>query len=191
METEKLSFEKSFELITQVIAQARGRFEENGFIYLFWGLLNALTSFGQFILLQKEYYAISWYPYLLTPIGGVFTIFYFAKKRGKSRPNLIGKIVSWVWLFLSVNIMVLGFMFYPTLEENLIPIILILLSVGIFISAIAIKSRLLLFSGILINLSAFVCFNIKGIYQPLLMSIISVVAVAIPGIILMIKNKQK
>ena len=191
MESEKLSVEKSFEIITQVITQARNRFEENGFIYLFWGLLISLASIGQFILLQKEYYTINWYPYLLMPIGAVFSGYYFAKKKEKPQRNMIGRIVSWVYVILSINMMVLGFMFYPTLKENLIPIILILLSVGIFISAIAIKSRLLLFSGILINLSAFVCFNIKGIYQPLLMSIISVVAVAIPGIILMIKNKQK
>ena len=82
-------------------------------------------------------------------------------------------------------------MFYPTLEENLIPIILILLSVGIFISAIAIKSRLLLFSGILINLSAFACFSIEPIYRPLLMGIVSIIAVMIPGIILMIQHKKR
>lgn len=191
METEKLSVEKSFELITQVITQARNRFEENGFIYLFWGLLNALTSLGQFILLQKEYYAISWYPYLLMPIGGVFTIFYFRKKKGKRQGNQIAKIVSYGWLFLAINMFVVAFVFFPTLKENLIPVTLILLSVGIFISAVAIKSRLLLFSGILINLSAFIGFNITWMYQPLLMSIISLVAVAIPGVILMVQHKRK
>lgn len=191
METEKMTVEKSFELITQVINQARDRFEKNGFIYLFWGVLNALTSLGQFILLQKEYYAISWYPYLLMPIGGVFTIFYFRKKKGKSQGNQIAKIVSYGWLFLAINMFVVAFVFFPVLKENLIPVTLILLSTGIFISAIAIKSRLLLFSGILINLSAFICFSIQWIYQPLLMSIVSVVAVAIPGVILMIQNKRK
>ncbi len=191
MESEKLSVEKSFEIITQVITQARNRFEENGFIYLFWGLLISLASIGQFILLQKEYYTISWYPYLLMPIGAVFSGYYFAKKKEKPQRNMIGRIVSWVYVILSINMMVLGFMFYPTLKENLIPIILILLSVGIFISAIAIKSRLLLFSGILINLSAFACFSIEPIYRPLLMGIVSIIAVMIPGIILMIQHKKR
>ncbi|MDY0200733.1 MAG: hypothetical protein WC951_03160 [Bacteroidales bacterium] len=191
MESEKLSVEKSFEIITQVITQARNRFEENGFIYLFWGLLISLASIGQFILLQKEYYTINWYPYLLMPIGAVFSGYYFAKKKEKPQRNMIGRIVSWVYVILSINMMVLGFMFYPTLKENLIPIILILLSVGIFISAIAIKSRLLLFSGILINLSAFACFSIEPIYRPLLMGIVSIIAVMIPGIILMIQHKKR
>lgn len=191
METEKLSVEKSFELIAQVITQARNRFEENGFIYLFWGLLIALASIGQFILLQKEYYTINWYPYLLMPIGAIFSGYYFAKKKEKPQRNVIGRIVSWAYVFLSLNMMVLGFMFYPTLKENLIPIILILLSVGIFISAIAIKSRLLLSSGILINLSAFASFSIEPIYRPLLMGIVSIVAVMIPGIILMIQHNRK
>ena len=44
METDKLSPEKSLELITQVITQARNKFEENGFIYMFWGALIAIAS---------------------------------------------------------------------------------------------------------------------------------------------------
>ena len=191
METDKLSPEKSLELITQVITQARNKFEENGFIYMFWGVLIAITSISQFILLKNEYYSISWYPYLLMPIGAIYSTIYYSKKKGKSKENLISKIVTALWIVLSINMMILGFLFGNNLKENLIPIILILLSIGTIVSGTSIKSKLLLYSGVFIGLSAFLGFYLEWIYQPLLMGIVSVIAILIPGIILMVQHKRK
>jgi hypothetical protein len=191
MEKDELSPEKSFELITQIIIQARNKFTENGFIYVFWGALIAIASISQFILLKNNYYNINWYPYLLMPIGFIYSGIYFSKKKGISKKNQISKIVSSSWIILSINMMILGFLFFPALQKNLIPVLLILLSIGIFISGVALKSRMLLFSAIFINISAFLCFKIEWIYHPLLMGIVSVVAVLIPGILLMVQHKGK
>ena len=191
METDKLSPEKSLELITQVITQARNKFEENGFIYMFWGILITITSISQFILLKNEYYNISWYPYLLMPIGAIYSTIYYSKKKGKSKQNLISKMISTLWIVLSINMMILGFLFGNNLKENLIPIILILLSIGTIVSGTSIKSKLLLYSGIFIALSAFTGFYIERIYQPLLMGLVSIITIFFPGIILMIQYKRK
>jgi len=190
METDKLSAEKNFELITQIIAQARNKFEENGFIYMFWGALLAIASISQFLLLKNEYYDIHWYPYLLMPIGSIYSSYYF-KKKGKNVRNQISKIVTHTWIFLSLNMMILGFIFSTILKENLVPIILILLSVGTIISGISLKSKLVIISGILINFSAFICFNLKWLYHPLFLGVVSIVAILIPGIILMLQHKRK
>jgi len=190
METNKLSPEKSFELITQVITQARNKFEENGFIYMFWGALIAITSISQFILLKNDYYDINWYPYLLMPIGSIYTGFYFSKRKRRRKQNLISKIVSALWIVLTFNLLILGALFGSYLKQNLIPIILILLAIGLIVSGTSMKSKLLLYSGILINISAFVCFYLDWIYHPLLMSIVSILAFFIPGILLMIKYKK-
>jgi len=192
METNKLLPEKSFELIAQVITQARNKFEENGFIYMFWGALIAITSISQFVLLKNEYYDINWYPYLLMPIGSIYTGFYFSRIKGKSKQNLISKIVSFTWIVLTFNLLILGALFGSFLKQNLIPIILILLAIGVIVSGTSVKSRLLLYSGILINISAFVCFYLDWVYHPLLMSIVSILAFFIPGLLLMIKyNKSR
>ncbi len=190
METDKLSLEKSLELITQVITQARNKFEENGFIYIFWGILMAITSISQFVLLKNEQYDIHWYPYLLMPIGSIYSSIYYSKKKEKSKQNLISKIVSRLWIILSINMMILGFLFANNLKENLIPIILILLSIGTIVSGTSIKSKLLLYSGIFIGFSAFLCFSLEWIYHSLLMGVVSIIAVLIPGIILMAKHKR-
>ncbi len=190
MEPDKLTPEKSFELITQVITQARNKFEENGFIYMFWGALIAITSISQFVLLKNEYYNINWYPYLLMPIGAIYSAIYFSKKKRKNKQNLISKLVSALWIVLSINMMILGFLFANNLKESLIPVILILLSVGTIVSGTSIKSKLIFYSGIFIGLSAFLGFYLEWIYQPLLMGAVSIIAILIPGMILMVQHKS-
>jgi len=191
MKIEELSPEKSLELITQVINEARSKFEENGFIYMFWGALITIASISQFILLKNEYYGISWYPYLLMPIGAIYSTIYYSKKKRKSKENLISRVVSALWIVLSINMIILGFLFGNNLKENLIPIILILLSIGTIVSGTSIKSKLQLYSGIFMGLSAFLGFYLEWIYQPLLMGVVSIVAILIPGIVLMAQHKRK
>ncbi len=191
MDKDVLTPEKSMDLITRVISEARNKFEENGFIYLFWGALLGIVSLTQFILIKQELYEISWYPYLLMPLGAVYTFVYFFKKKGKRKQNQISRIISFSWIAISVNMMILGFLFYPYLKESLIPVILILLSAGIIMSGSSLNSKILLLSGIIINISAFIGFYIDLSYQPLLMSIVSFVAVFIPGVFLMIQHKKR
>lgn len=190
METQDLTPEKSFEIITQVIREAKTKFEENGFIYVFWGILISVASISQFILLKHEYYSINYYPYFLMPIGGIYTGYYFYKKKKKNQ-NQISKIVGIAWAAISLNMMFLAFMFAPVLKDNLTPILLILLGIGILISGGAIKSKLILFSGIFINISGFICFKLDWINHSLWMSIVSIIAILIPGLVLMIEHKKK
>ena len=190
METTKMTPEKSFELITQMIQEAKLKFEESGLIYMLWGALIAVASFGQFVLLRLEYYNINYFPYFLMPLGAVYTSYYYAKKK-RSRRNQIGQIVSAAWIVIALNLMILGFFFSPLFKELLIPVLLILMSVGMITSGAAIRSRLLLFSGAFINLSAFAGFALAWIYQPLLSGIVAIVAILIPGIVLMRRYKQR
>ncbi len=191
MEDKILSPEEGFELITEVINEARNRFEENGFIYMFWGLLLAVTSLGQFLLLKYGFPEESWYPYLLMPLGAVYTSFYYSKKRGTVKKNKLWMVLSYAWIVISLNLMILGFAFSTFLRENTVPVILIILSLGIVISGVAIKSKMMLYSGIFINLSGFVCFPINWMYHPLVTFIISLTAIFIPGMILMLKFKKR
>ena len=190
MENQNFTPEKSFELINQVINDAKSKFEENGFIFAFWGVLDAVAAFGQFILLKNGYYAINYYPYFLMPLGAIYTVYYYYKK-GRGRQNQIGKMLSFVWIAVVLNIFILGFLLPGILKQQLIPVILILVGIGIIVTAGAIKSRLILYSGIIINFAGLACFGLEWIYQPLLLGIVSVVALLIPGIILMVEHKKR
>ncbi len=190
MENQNLTPEKSFELITQVINDAKSKFEENGFIYAFWGVLDAVAAFGQFFLLRNGYQNINYYPYFLLPLGAIYTGYYYYKK-GRGRQNQIGKMLSFAWIAVLLNVFILGFLLSGILKQQLIPVILILVGIGIIVTAGAIKSRLILYSGIIINFAGLACFGLEWIYQSLLLGVVSVVALLIPGIILMVQHKKR
>ena len=190
MENQNLTPEKSFEIINQVINEAKTRFEENGFIYAFWGLLGTVAALGQFILLKNGYYNINYYPYFVMPLGAIYTGYYYYKKE-RSRQNQISRMVSFSWAAVVLNIFIIGFLLVGILKQNTIPIILILVGIGTIVSAGAIKNKLTLYSGVVINLAGLACFGLKWIYQPLLLGIVFAVAILIPGIILMVQRKRR
>ena len=190
MNDQILTPEKSFELINQVISEARNRIEENGFIYAFWGLLSTAAALSQFFLLKYGYYSINYYPYFLLPLGAIYTA-YFVYKKKRTEKNHIGRIMGISWTIVTLNVFVLSFLLSGILKTQLIPILLILLGIGTIISAGATKNKLILFSGIVLNLSGLVSFYVEWMYQPLLLGIVSAVAILIPGIILMASQKRR
>lgn len=190
MESNKITPEKSFEIITQIINEAKLKFEENGFIYVFWGVLISIASLSQFILLKNEYYDINYYPYFLMPFGWIYTGYYFYKKK-ENKQNQISKMIGIAWIVITLNIMILGFVFAVVLKEHLMPFILILVGIGTIISGGSIKNKLILYSGLVINISGIFCFKLEWIYHSLLLGIVSIIALLIPGLILMIEHKKK
>ncbi len=191
MTSQSFTPKQSLEIISQVISEARHRFDENGFIYIFWGILIALASFGQFFLLQNGRYDIHWYPYLLMPLGAVFTMVYYIRKKSHRKMNIIDRIIAVLWNTLSFYMLILGFVFAGHLKENLLPVILILLSVGSIVSGVTIKSKILLFAGIFIGLTALFTFYVDLLYQPLVAGITAIVALLVPGFFMMHQHKQR
>ena len=185
----ELSPEKSFELINEIISEARSKFEENGFIYMFWGALIAFATIGQFILIRQGHAAISWYPYLLMPAGAVFTAFYYARKE-KSRVNRISKALGILWWAIAFNLMILGFFYAPLLREHLIPVFLILQGIGMIGAGAIIENRWLLLAGLVTNIAAFICFHLDWQFHPLLAGIVAIVAIFVPGMMIMLKHKK-
>ncbi len=190
MQTHDFTPEKSLELIAEAIAEARSKFEENGLIYLFWGLLIALATIGQFVLLKTGHQDINWYPYLLMPLGFAASGIYFSRKGRQKKPNLIETITAYSWLLLALNMLVLGFVFATVLQQFLIPVILILQGIGMFVSGSAIRNKLLTYAGVLVNISGLVALRVAWVYQPLLAGIVALIAVALPGLLLMIKHRK-
>ena len=186
-----MSPQESIQLIGQVIEEAKTRFRENGFIYVFWGLFISVIALAQFVLLYNEFYAISWYPYLAVPFGMVFTLLYYRKKKKRRTTNQISTIIGSTWIVLAINKMILGFFFAPTLGENLSPVILILLAIGILVSGIALKSNILIISSFCINIAGILCFYVDWLYQPLVLSASSFLAVMLPGMYLFVQSKNR
>ena len=176
-----------------MVFEARLRFEENGFAFIFWGITIALASFTQANLIHIEQYSVSWYPYLAMPLVGLFTYWYFAKKtkQEKQEKNPIDFIYSRVWFFISLNIMLLAFLFNGVLQENLVALILILIGVATLISGSIIRSKIVLFSGLILHLGGYWAFFLPWEQQPLLMEVLGLLAILLPGIVLSIQHRKQ
>jgi hypothetical protein len=191
MENKEFTPSESLALIANVILEAKSRFKDNGFSFIFLGLCSFIASLGQFILLKLEYYHINYYPYFIMPIAGAITYFYCKKKRRvvKSK-NIIGTLLSVLGAILGINLMIAGFFFWPKFGIALIPFILILFSIWSILTGALIKNSIFLISGIVINIIAYLSFYIGREYHPLVLSIVSLIGIVIPGIILNNSSKE-
>lgn len=191
MDKSTISPEESFQLIAKTIQETKKRFEDNGQLFLIWGLIMFVASLSQFVLTQLELYSIHWYPNFLYPLGAIYTFIYaFNKYKRKKMPsNLIGNILASLGWMIGLNLMILGFFFSNKLGEAIAPVFLIFLGFFICISGVTIKYKPLIWGGILLNLIGLATFYFEWQYHTLIMAVGSVVALIIPGILL--NNKRK
>jgi hypothetical protein len=185
MENKAFTPSESLALIANVISEAKSRFKDNGFSFIFIGLCSFMASLGQFILLKLGYYHINYYPYFIMPIAGAITYFYYKKKSSvvKSK-NVIGSLLSILGLILGFNLIIAGFFFWAKFGIALIPFMLILFSIWSVLTGVLIKNKIFFISGIIINIIAYWSFYISGVYHPLVLSIVSLIGLVIPGVIL-------
>ena len=190
MKTTDFTPEESFQLIDSVIQKAKSRLEENGIPFILWGVIIALCSYTQAYMISANMSRESWYPYLIMPIVGIGLFIYYYNKKKNSTPNPLASIYGRLWQFVGLNIMLIAFGFNGYLQNNLVPIILLLMGIATLLSGSFIKSKVLFFSGLIINTSAFISFFLSWEQQPLLMGTVSIFALLIPGILLRLNHKK-
>lgn len=195
MENENLSPQQSFDLISQVIQDARTKFEEDGVIYTMWGVLVIIASLGQYYLLTNGHQDINYYPYFLMPIGGVISAWYYRRKASGIKPGSkagqIGNFNQALWITCSINILIVGFGLGYKIGIFVTPMILVILSIGLTLSGSMLKSNVLLYSGIFTNIVGIVAFFMDPIYHPLVNAVVGLIAMFIPGLFFMKKHRAK
>ncbi|MCF8379709.1 MAG: hypothetical protein K9H49_09045 [Bacteroidales bacterium] len=191
--------EESLLLISATIEDTKKRFEENGFLFLFWGLLIFFVSLSQFVLTKLELNEIltieNWtirnWPVLLYPLGGIVTGIHVKKTYKKLPKTILGNISAAMGWLLGANFMILGFFFSNSLAGNLIPVFIIIFAFWCIISGVIISFKPLIIGGILLNLIGFAAFYINWQNQPLMFTVGSIVALIIPGFLLKKNKKQE
>ena len=176
--------QQSLALITEVIQEARERHEENGTIYLYWGVIVAVAAGMQFVLIQADNMGLSFVPWLLVPVAGVASYFLFHRQQAARPQNLVGTLIRNLWLTTSLNMMIIGFFLWSVLGSSQIPVILILLGISLSLSGAALRASVLFWAGLGANAAGIAGFWLPYEYQPLLLMSINLLAVALPGAIL-------
>ena len=193
MDNKVLTPEESLLLIAKTIEDTKESFKEKGHILIAWGVLMFVVSISQYFLVQLELYSFIGYPCLLFPLfGGAIGIYFKKDDKKKNLPKtMIGTILETMGWVVGVNVMILGFLFSQKLGEMLIPLFLIFMAIFIILVGKSIKFKPIFISGILLNLVGFITFSVDWKYHFLIMSIASVIAFIIPGILLSIDKRRE
>jgi hypothetical protein len=185
MENKELTPSESLALITNVILEAKARFRDNGFAFIFLGLCSFASSLGQFILLKLELYKINYFPYFIMPIAAAITFFYYRKKRKSVKSkNIIGPLLSVLGIIIGFNLTVSGFFFWNKFGIALIPFMLVLFSIWPLLTGVIFKNKIFIISGVIINLIAYAAFFISRENHPLILSLVSLIGIVLPGLVL-------
>ncbi|MFA6403333.1 MAG: hypothetical protein WCX31_17175 [Salinivirgaceae bacterium] len=185
MENREFTPSESLALIASVISDAKTRFHDNGFSFIFLGLCSFAASLGQFVLIQLGYYQINYFPYFIMPIAGIITYFYYKnKKETVKSTNIIGSLLSLLGIILGLNLMIAGFFFWNKFGLALIPFMLILFSLWPLLTGVLIRNRFFIATGIAINIIAYGSFFLEKEFHALVLSVVSLIGIVVPGIIL-------
>jgi len=191
MENKEFTPAESLALIANVILEAKTRFRDNGFSFIFLGLCSFFASLGQFILLKLEFYQINYFPYFIMPIAGAITYFYYKKKSSKVKSkNVIGTFLGVLGIILGLNTTIAGFLFWDKFGIALIPFMLILFSIWPILTGVLIKNKVFVLAGTIINIIAYCSFFIDRINHPLVLAIVSLIGIVLPGIVLNYSSKK-
>ena len=195
MTEERFSPEQSLELISSMINKAKGRFSENGHLYLLWGWAVFICSIVQFILISftdTEQHYMVWISMWLVLI---YQMIYLSRQKKKEKVRTYtDDIMAVVWITFVVLMLLFGFLFGsilgPEYYRFINPGFLALYGMPTVLSGSILRFRPLIDGGIgcwvLAILSAFISYE----YQLLLLSTAVAIAWIIPGYLLRIRYKK-
>ena len=185
-ESEFLSTEKSLELITRMIRQAKGNVKRSAIYLILWGVTIAAANVGMFILMMVNYprpYVV----WLVTIPAWIATIIITLKHRRNSLMSThLDRINGFLWY--SYGIVVLAIvMFGFKINYQLNPVILLISALPAFVSGVVIRFRPLVIGGILFWVFGVVCFLSQGPWQYLIGALAVTTGHLVPGLLL--RNK--
>jgi hypothetical protein len=194
-ETE-LSPGQSFQLIESMINKAKGRFNENGHLYLLWGWTILLCSLVQFTLIHFAGSSKHYFVWFFSWIVVVYQVVYLYRRRKSAKVRTYAdEIIGYVWITFCVLLFLIAFFLGRILGGNyyqyIFPVVLVLYGMPTFLSGIILRFRPLMFGGIgcwiLSLIAGFVYYD----YQLLFVAAAVIIAWIIPGYLLQVKFKKQ
>ena len=181
---EHLQPNDSLKIIQEIINQRKQKYEQNGFFFIFWGILISVAGITQFLMYQFDFHfdksGFVWL--ILMPLGFIFT--FVAKMREGIKAEKQGKSIDWtgwLWLVAGIGAMVGGF------TQSSLKLITILIYLPLIMASLAtalqLKNRLWistsLISFVLVYSTLFVNY---GYYAILMTVVLATLLFLIPGI---------
>ncbi|MDO5105223.1 hypothetical protein [Capnocytophaga sp.] len=173
----------SLKIIQEIINQRKQKYEQNGFFFIFWGVLIMLAGMIHFMMYQLDFHfdksGLVWA--ILMPLGFIFT--FIAKFREGIKAEKQGKSIDWlgwIWLVAGIGAMLSGF---TQSSKWIIVLVYLPFAMASLATALQLKNRLWVttsfVSFILIYSTLFVNY---GYYIILMTVVLAALLFLIPGI---------
>lgn len=183
--------QESLLLIQKFISGTRGNVRRSAFGFIFWGILIAVASFGNYLLMliiKPEIASLIW-PVLT--IGGftVTMIYYTANSKKDGTVSTFGHFFK--WLFLCGGITYFLFVFL-SVKENIspTPFMLALTALLITVAGLAMRFKPMIWGGILFFAVSISSVFVSPLNQLLLTGSSFIIGYLIPGILLVRKKEE-
>lgn len=196
MPEERFSPEQSLQLIGTMINKAKGRFSENGHLYLLWGWAVLVCSITQFILMKYVKWENHYLVWLSMWLVLIYQAIYLSRRKKKEKVRTYtDEIIAVVWITFVVLMFLFGFLFGSLLGGEyyrfINPGFLTLYGMPTVLSGTILRFRALIIGGVSCWLLAILSVFIPYDYQLLLLAVAVVCAWIIPGYLLRKRFKNQ
>ncbi len=193
---EPLSPEESLRLIESMINKVKGRFNEDGHLFLFWGWLIFFCSVAEFILFHFYHYEKHYLVWSLSWVALAYQVYYIVKKHRRQKvKTYTGHIIGYVWLTYVILSFLIGFLIGRLIGDtyflHIFPIILSLYGMPLFLTGIILRFGPLIFGAVCCWVLSVVATFLPYDYQMLMLSVAMITGWLIPGYLLRAKYQRQ
>ena len=184
-ESDELTNAQSLQIITEMIGKAKRNIAKKGsFYFLLWGVVVMIGNFGHYIIEVYDLYPAPYAIWLIIIPAIIMSIVYSVKQNREAQTtSQIDRVYSNLWIGIFVVLMtVLVFMSKLSFNHN--AVILLLASLGTFVSGRLINFTPLVLGGVALWISALIAFNVSVQDQYLVAGFAIIVGYLIPGFLL-------
>ena len=185
MKEKDVSAEESFEIIQNMISLSREKLHQTGFHFILWGILVAITSILQFLIIQQDWtlFPSYWVWPGMSLIGGIiaFTYEHNRSKKGRSQSKF-DRIYMFLWLGFGVTL-ITTIVISVANHLSPVPFILSITGLAVFVSGIIYRFPPLIIGAIVFWAAAIGSLFLSPLDQLLLNAGALICGYIIPGIL--------
>lgn len=184
-EAKDFNEKESLELITSMIAAAKGNIGYNVIFFLLWGWVVLGASLVHYYLIQIEY-ENPWLPWpILMPITGLASAIIGAKMKKQQRDvGFVLSAIKYVWIGFGVTLFVVIINGYKMGWGNAYSILISLYAIATFITGGLIKFKPLMYGAISAWIISIITFYLPFEYVVLMLGLSMITAYLIPAYML-------
>ena len=193
MTDEKLEPVQSLRLIEQMIEQAKGRFSENGHLYLLWGWVIFGCSLFHFIAIEWQLLPHPEMVWMATWLAFIYQAIYLYRHRHTRRVRTYADtLIGAVWLVFVGCGFITGFVVSSKGGwETVYPLILMLYGMPTILSGVILRFRPLIIGGLICWILCLTAVYLPLKYNLVLVSLAVVAAWIIPGYMMQVRFKKE